>query len=237
MLSDVLKIGCCGFPKPKEVYAAHFPVGEVQQTFYQPPLIATLQRWRALVPEQFEFTLKAWQLITHIAASPTFRRLKMKLTSEELNQCGSFQFTATTKMTWETSWRCAEALKAKRILFQCPASFQSNPKNVAQMHQFFSSIDRHGLTCIWEPRGDWKPDLVQSLCKELKLIHAVDPFVSRSVTPEFIYFRLHGGKGFKHVYTLDELRFLRNQIGPSLPAYVLFNNIKMFEDASNFQQL
>jgi uncharacterized protein YecE (DUF72 family) len=237
MLTNVLKIGCCGFPMPKEVYATRFPVGEVQQTFYQPPRIATLQRWRALVPEQFEFTLKAWQLITHTVASPTFRRLKIKLTADELNQCGSFQFTATTVMAWETSRRCAEALNAKRILFQCPASFRPIPKNIDQMLHFFSSIERHGLTFIWEPRGDWSPGLVQSLCKELKLIHAVDPFVSHSATPEFIYFRLHGGKDFKHVYTMDELRFLRNQIKSALPAYVLFNNIKMLEDASNFQQL
>jgi uncharacterized protein YecE (DUF72 family) len=216
------------------LYAARFPLGEVQQTFYQPPRIATLERWRALVPEHFEFTVKAWQLITHSAKSPTFRRLKIKLTPGELGQCGSFQFTAPVLMAWYMSWRCAEALKAKCILFQCPASFLPSSQNLAQMRRFFSSIERHALTFVWEPRGQWNPDLIQSLCTELDLVHAVDPFVSTSLTPQFIYFRLHGGKDFKHVYTNEELHFVRRQITVGLPAYVLFNNIQMLQDAARF---
>ena len=80
-----MKIGCCGWPLPKERYAEHFGVAEVQQTFYEPPRLATLEKWRALVPADFEFTLKAWQLITHTCKSPTFRRLKTKLTEKELS--------------------------------------------------------------------------------------------------------------------------------------------------------
>jgi uncharacterized protein YecE (DUF72 family) len=237
MTDEFLKTGCCGFPVPKEEYAARFPTGEVQQTFYQPPRLATLQRWRALVPKEFEFTLKAWQLITHTAKSPTFRRLKIKLAPGELAQCGSFQFTPPVLRAWETSWRCAEALQARRILFQCPASFLPSLQNLRQTRHFFSSIDRHGLTLIWEPRGDWNPVLIRSLCEELDLIQAVDPLVSQSVTPHFIYFRLHGGKGFKHVYSTEELHFVREQIRSGVPAYVLFNNIQMWQDATRFAAL
>jgi len=234
---NFLKTGCCGFPLPKTEYVAHFPVGEVQQTFYQPPRIATLQRWRALVPEHFEFTLKAWQLITHSSKSPTFRRLTTKLTPAELQQCGSFQFTPPVLMAWETSWRSAEALKAKCILFQCPASFGPSPENLHQMRLFFTSIERHGLKFIWEPRGDWNPALIKTLCEELDLIHAVDPFVSRSVTLNFTYLRLHGGKDFKHVYSMEELHFIRRQIRAGFPAYVFFNNIQMLQDATKFGNL
>ena len=56
-----LRIGCCGFPQPLERYAQTFAVVEVQQTFYQLPLLRTLAKWRARVPDGFEFTLKAWQ--------------------------------------------------------------------------------------------------------------------------------------------------------------------------------
>jgi uncharacterized protein YecE (DUF72 family) len=68
-----LRVGCCGFPQPLVRYAQSFSVVEVQQTFYQPPLLRTLARWRASVPQEFKFTLKAWQLITHEATSPTGR--------------------------------------------------------------------------------------------------------------------------------------------------------------------
>ncbi|MFQ5882008.1 MAG: DUF72 domain-containing protein [Candidatus Methylomirabilales bacterium] len=56
-----------------------FPVVELQQTFYQPPRLKTVQRWREEVPATFEFTMKAWQLITHEPGSPTYRRLKIAI--------------------------------------------------------------------------------------------------------------------------------------------------------------
>jgi len=237
MTGSLLKIGCCGFPVPKIKYAEHFSVGEVQQTFYQPPQISTLQRWRALVPNGFEFTLKAWQLITHEARSPTYRRLKAKLSATELEQCGSFRFTPPVMRAWEISRDCAEALRARHLLFQCPASFTPSEANLAQMRHFFNAIDRHELILFWEPRGAWPAELVQSLCAELNLIHAVDPFVTTTTSSEFIYFRLHGGKGFKHIYSSEELQTLKALLPAGRPAYVLFNNINMWTDASRFSSL
>jgi uncharacterized protein YecE (DUF72 family) len=229
------KTGCCGFPLPKIEYAERFPVVEVQQTFYEPPRIPTLQRWRALVPPHFEFTLKAWQLITHTAKSPTYRRLKTKLTPQELHQCGAFQSTPIVQRAWETTRACAEALCARHLLFQCPASFTPTTQNVDQMRHFFTAIERRELKLLWEPRGNWPDSLVLSLCKELDLVHVVDPFLSHSVTPDFIYFRLHGGKGFKQIFTSEELLGIARLIPAVKPSYVMFNNINMLEDAGKFQ--
>ena len=78
-----IRIGCCGFPQALSGYAKAFSVVEVQQTFYQPPMLKTLERWRAQVAPDFEFTVKAWQLITHESTSPTYRRLREKLTGEQ----------------------------------------------------------------------------------------------------------------------------------------------------------
>jgi uncharacterized protein YecE (DUF72 family) len=237
MMMPSPKIGCCGFPVVKEKYAGHFHVVEVQQTFYQPPKISTLQNWRALVPENFEFTLKAWQIITHAAKSPTYRRLKTKLTGEEYEQCGAFQNTPIVQCAWETTRACAKALAARLVLFQCPASFTPTPKNIFQMRRFFTAIERGALKLLWEPRGNWPDDLVLSLCRELNLVHVVDPFLSRPVTTDLIYLRLHGGKDFKHVFSDEELRKVAQLIPADKPAYVMFNNIKMWEDARRFQLL
>lgn len=231
------KIGCCGFPVPQSRYVDLFPVVEVQTTFYQPPQVTTLQRWRAQVPPTFEFTLKAWQLVTHLATSPTYRRLKVELTKKKLKQCGGFQATPMVQMAWETSLACAEALGARVLLFQCPASFTPTNKNIRQLRRFFSSIDRHGLTLSWEPRGEWPESLVLLLCRELELVHAVDPFLCQSVTPEFIYYRLHGGKDFRHVFTDEELCVLARRVALGKPGYVLFNNRTMLSDASRFREI
>src|SRR5215211_4148447 len=123
-LNKRVKVGCCGFRMAMAEYVAHFQVVEVQQTFYQPPQVQTLERWRAEAPKDFEFTLKAWMLITHEARSPTYRRLKRELTEEEREQCGSFRPTPMVREAWDVTLACARALKARRVLFQCPASFR-----------------------------------------------------------------------------------------------------------------
>lgn len=74
------RVGLCGAGVALQKYAATFSVLEVQQTFYEPPQPATLRRWRSCVLPEFEFTIKAWQLITHEARSSTYRRLRTSLT-------------------------------------------------------------------------------------------------------------------------------------------------------------
>jgi uncharacterized protein YecE (DUF72 family) len=220
-------------------YVQRFPVVEVQQTFYQPPQIQTLERWRAAAPPAFEFTLKAWQLITHEARSPTYKRLKRELDEAERAQCGAFRLTKIVKEAWAVTLACAGALEARRILFQCPARFTPTPENVSRMRRFFASIepDSGGLQFLWEPRGDWPNELVRTLCRELNLVHVVDPFKARTQTPEQCYFRLHGRreKGFTHA--TEELEELLTMLPSETTSYVLFNNVRMLDDAIKFQEL
>ncbi len=79
-MDDGVRIGLCGFTMAFEDYIREYQLVEVQQTFYEPPRDGTMRRWRAQAPSDFEFTIKAWQLITHDAASPTYRRLRSPLT-------------------------------------------------------------------------------------------------------------------------------------------------------------
>src|SRR3954462_903884 len=69
-------VGCCGWTEAQSRYFQDFPVIEIQTTFYQPPAVAVAKRWKAQAPAGFEFCIKAWQLIPHTPASPTYRRLK-----------------------------------------------------------------------------------------------------------------------------------------------------------------
>ena len=46
-------------------YAGKFPTVEINNTFYRLPKTHVLEEWAAQVPEQFTFTLKASQRITH----------------------------------------------------------------------------------------------------------------------------------------------------------------------------
>jgi uncharacterized protein YecE (DUF72 family) len=48
-------------------YASKFPTVEINNTFYQLPKEKTLLDWASKVPEEFSFTMKASQRITHFA--------------------------------------------------------------------------------------------------------------------------------------------------------------------------
>ena len=234
-----VKIGLCGFTIRIGEYPRWFPVVEVQQTFYQPPAEGVMRRWRAAVPTAgFEFTIKAWQLVTHAAGSPTYRRLRRPMTDAERAAAGGFRDTPIVAEGWRITLACATLLDATAILFQCPASFRPTDENVASMGTFFSEIDRPpGVRMLWEPRGAWPPALVASLCAAHGLVHVVDPFVNATVTTGFTYFRLHGITGARHVYTDDELARLRDMVPATGDTYVMFNNIPRASDARRFGAL
>jgi uncharacterized protein YecE (DUF72 family) len=232
-VTPALQVGTCGFGLVKEAYARAFSCVEIQHTFYQPPQIKTLERWRREMPSDFEFTLKAWQLITHDAKSPTYRRLKRKLSEAERQEVGYFRATAIVSEAWDITLASAKALGAKTILFQCPASFKQCEENISSMEKFFSSIDRQDLNLCWEPRGDWDAVVVRSICTTLRLCHVVDPLVGKTATPDKCYFRLHGRNGWSYQYETGELEELAAALSRKF-GYVFFNNSKMTEDALKF---
>lgn len=230
-----VKIGCCGFPKARSQYYKFFKVVEIQQTFYHPPHPATAERWRREAPADFEFTIKAWQLITHEANSPTYRRLKLSWPQKKLSACGSFKPTGEVHFAWEKTKEIALALGAKIVVFQTPASFHPLPGNVANLRKFFEEIKRENFICVWEPRGKWKREDISRLCQELRLVHGVDPF---KATPEYgpiFYFRLHGLTGYRYRFTENDLNVLKGKC--SGEGYCLFNNTNMWNDALAFQRI
>jgi uncharacterized protein YecE (DUF72 family) len=75
-LDDGVRVGLCGFTIAFEGDVREYWLMEVEHTFYEPLRGATMRCWRAEAPSEFEFTSKAWLLITHGASSPTYRRLR-----------------------------------------------------------------------------------------------------------------------------------------------------------------
>lgn len=235
-----VKLGMCGFTIGAAAYYRRFRVVEVQQTFYDPPTDGTLRRWREQAPPDFEFTMKAWQVITHTGTSRTYRRLRSPFSDRERAEAGGFRSTPTVMAAWDRTRHCARLLRATAVLFQCPASFRPTPENADAMRAFFARIGAtDGVRYLWEPRGPWPDELVASLCEELGLVHAVDPFLRPSLTPGMLYWRLHGNRSHRDRYTDEELlridEWLRQR--GSADAYVLFNNIPRIHDVRRFQEL
>ncbi len=236
-----VRVGTCGFAESQARTFRDFDILEVQQSFYQPPQTKTVARWRAAAPGDFVFTLKAWQLITHEAHSPTYRRLREPLTERQLRQCGGFRWNAVTRMAWDRMRALADALGAKAILFQTPKSFAPEPVHVERLYRFFTSIDRDAsIRLAFEPRGKaWTDALLRSIVHDLRLVHVVDPFLRRPVGRGLRYLRLHGRPAYHYHYryTRTDLQALLAKLSGPWPHWLLFNNDHMAEDARRFRKL
>ena len=227
----MIHVGCCGFALAHEKYFATFRCVEVDSSFYNLPKLDTAARWRAAAPTGFEFSLKAWQVITHRADSPTYKQTR--LDPRDRDHCGGFGFNPTIRWAWAETFAVAKALRATAVLFQCP-SFRPTDGNVARLKEFFVKAKRGKLHFAWEPRGDWEPGLIGSLCRELDLIHVVDPLVAEpAVTGPIRYYRLHA----RRRYTAPELTELKRLCAGRTPVYCFFNNVPMAGDARRFKDL
>jgi len=218
----MIKVGCCGYPVSQTKYYETFSLVELNSTFYKYPSTKTAERWRDKAPENFEFTVKAHQDITH----------KYRLNLEQASD------------SFEKIKRICRILKAKIILIQTPASFSL--KNLEDAEKFFRGVNREDFILVWETRGSsWEGkealDKLRGVLSSLDVTHVTDPFkLMPAFTTNLAYFRLHGlGKRmYYYQYTNDELKELYEIVkkfdGLEMGVYVLFNNLSMFEDAKRF---
>ena len=197
------------------------------------------RRWWAAAPSDFQFCIKAWQLITHTAASPTYRRLRSPVPANERQSVGSFRQTEQVWQAWQRTLEIAKAVDARVILFQCPKSFLPTSANLINFSAFFRRMEREGMRLAWEPRGEaWTEDVVRELCAEHDLIHCVDPFEAMSVHGDMKYWRLHGRGSYSYRYSDGDLDRIKQWLGTEpQPGYVMFNNFSSKADALRLQQL
>jgi len=218
---------------------------EVNQTFYQVPDLKLAHKWRSEAPADFEFTVKAWQLITHPYGGPTYRKLKEKVPEKSRKCYGMFRQTNEVFEAWQKTLLFGQLLKTKVYLFQTPPAFYPHIDNITNMTKFFSGIaptvQRLGLTLCWEPRGKWPADLIIKLCSQLNLVHCVDPLKNKPLHGHVRYFRLHGpynGEKISYDYDFNDgnmksiLPFLDKPIN-----YVFFNNVSMWQNAIDFKKM
>jgi uncharacterized protein YecE (DUF72 family) len=233
----MIEVGCCGYPVSRRKYFSKFRMVEIQTTFYHPPRLEVAERWRLEAPKRFEFTVKAWQLITHSPKSPTYRKAKLDIPNEKLGSYGFFRPTPEVLNAWEKTEEIARALGSKVVVFQSPASFLPTKQNVQNMRTFFERIDRKDYVFAWESRGKWRREKVQEICSELNLVDCTNPLKRGPTTGEPAYLRLHGKGGCRHKFSQSELQELASLVNDLKDGYVMFNNAYMFEDGLRFLRL
>jgi uncharacterized protein YecE (DUF72 family) len=240
----MIHIGCCGFRVSRQKYFKEFRLVEVQRTFYQLPGMVTAAKWRESAPTDFEYTLKAWQGITHLSSSPTYHRINQDVLGQHPERYGHFQSTDEVFRAWEDTFQIAQTLATKIIVFQCPPNFKENNQSLSNLANFFHYIRRNGVTLVLELRAEWNPETIKTLCQKFNLIHCVDPFRNECQYGHIRYFRLHGfppgNKMYRYQYQKEDFQFLDNKISEDLKqkreVYCLFNNFSMWDDARAFRK-
>lgn len=223
-------------------YADAFDVGELNRTFYQLPQVSTAERWRREAGDEFDFTLKAWQALTHPWSSPTWNSYRDTVPDDRTDEVGYLQPTAFNVEAWDRTREIAEALGAEVVVVQTPPSFDCTDGHEANLREFFGTAERGDFTIAWEPRGDWSanPDRVAAIGDDLDLVHVVDVMRDEPVVDHAVaYTRLHGLNDdpydYDYDYTDAELDALAGTLGALADehdrVYCLFNNYEMVANA------
>lgn len=230
-----IKIGCSGFQEARSKYYEEFSLIEIQQTFFQPPPVGTALKWRSQASPQFEFSVKAWQLITHEPVANGYRNLRERLPARALANCGHFKPSKMVFEAWRKTEAVAEALQAKIIIFQTPKTFRPSPQNFRNFKNFFRRINRRKFTMVWEPGCKWPQDKINELCHEFNLVYTSNPEYSPIISLGPIrYFRLRGKQGYRSRYNDEDFqRYLRFENNDKT-SYFILNNASMLFDARNF---
>ncbi len=242
-----VKVGTCGFQKSRRLHFSNLDVVEVQQTFYDPPSQETLARWKGDAPPDFEFTVKAWMLITHRYNRMLWRKLRRQIPGDP-EDYGNFKLNRKTLWALEETLKSAKALDAKILVFQTPQSFKPTEENLSNVINFLKETSLNNYKIVWEPRGEWwnKQDLLKKVHDNVNIYIAGD--VLRGRIPRFeqelLYTRLHGlgGKGevnYKYKYSNEDLKKLKDIVYgyQSKASYVMFNNVYAYDDATRFRRI
>ena len=178
-------------------YAEHFRTTEINNTFYRMPTAQLCEGWYPEVPDDFRFTLKLSQRITH------FKRLK--------NVDSEMDFFLNS----------AACLKEKLgpILVQLPPNYK---KNIEVLEEFLEKF-AHQAKLAFEFRHEtWFDDELFALLRKYNTAFGVVEkedgeagVTPREVTGSFVYMRLRKGE-YSNDEMLDWARWIRAQ---TIPVY------------------
>jgi uncharacterized protein YecE (DUF72 family) len=208
--------------QPLVAYSKVFNFVEVNSTFYQLPPLKQVERWRRIVPKDFQFAVRAHRMITH----------KYKL-----------QPTAETLETFGKTLKICETLKAEIMHLQTPPSLKMDQTSTKKIKDFFSSIELGKARITLEIRGVPQSRLPSGLIKIMRdynIIHCVD--LSKGDMPAYksdtLYSRLFG-RGYHNIYqpTDNEVREIdRKATSGNFKKTVLsFHFTRMYKDAARLK--
>lgn len=234
-------------------YAGHFPVVELDTPFYGIPRQSTVEKWRAAVPDGFQYILKANQVMTHHdreELDETERNLAFDQFKEAIQPLVKTQHLLT-------------------VLFQFPPYFNRTTTNIEYLRRVRVLMGNLPVAVEFRsPSWFTTPGITADVMAYLKSLHFTNvttdephnlndgvPLDETVTTPELAVIRLHGqnaagwfnhGQNWRKTRTLyryseDELQTLaaltQRLATQAKNVCVIFNNNSGRDAAPNAQRL
>lgn len=195
-------------PKRKylEIYCTFFDTVELNATFYRTFPEKTFKGWYSRTPDHFKWSVKMSRYITHI------------------------QRLAATDESLDLFWSRVKILKEKLacVLVQLPPSLRFDLETV---EAFLKKNPQIAPVALEARHESWHSEKVWELLKECNtawvVSHTAGRYpMSKVVTADFAYVRLHGTKGlYRGMYGEEELKkWLELFMGWERPVFVYFDN-------------
>jgi uncharacterized protein YecE (DUF72 family) len=202
-------------------YIRFFRTVEINNSFYKLPSAETFANWRASVPEDFLFAVKASRFITHMK--------KLKDPQESISRF----------------FNNVNALEEKLgpILFQLPPGWQVNTD---RLRDFLTLLPPYYKYTFEFRHHSWYAPEVLEILRNFNAafcIYELEWHLSpMEVTADFVYVRLHGPEGkYAGSYSDDTLRWwASNCLGwqrQGLSVYIYFDNDQYGYAAFNAMRL
>jgi len=211
---------CFRVPKNQSLkaYSAAFNFVEVNYTFYEYPVTRMVEGWRKTVPENFTFSVRCHQDLTH--------RIGLKPVDDAYRVLGQM-------VTY------CRILNSPFLVLETPASYVLERDSIISARDFFASATLKGVRLVWEIRAP-VTDQVIDLMKDCNIIHCVDISKCKpSDWSEVGYTRLFG-KGQLNIYqfTDEELQEIDKNASDSKAKVVAmsYHGLRMNTDALRFKQ-
>ena len=152
-------------------YASRFPTVEINYTFYRMPTPKLIAGWRAQVPPEFRFTLKAPKRITH----------DKRLRAAEVDSAVSGFLTAASELGPQMA----------ALLFQLPPNFK---KDLGLLKEFLALLPPKTTAAFEFRNASWLEDDVFDALRARNIALCIADSDTRETplvqTADYAYFRL-----------------------------------------------
>lgn len=212
-----------------QFYSQYLSSVEINATFYRIPTIEMLQKWYALTPENFIFSLKMLRTVTH--------RYRLHCVEHDVLQFCEYHLQHLRK-------------KFKAVLFQMPPGFPFSSENFRRLlsiHQRIQDEFRTAVLDVYEfrHRSWFDPNVIKAGKQEGVIFSSVSSPITGNVAicDEKMYIRFHGlRRWYNDQYTPQELSWWIQKIRQATVRclFAYFNNtVNAFalRDAQLFTEL